>query len=67
MTGAAELRAAAFLQAVGLDGMRFLASTDRLETLVMQLLARETAKVLEQRDRAFAQLIGNAVARCFRG
>lgn len=67
MKGAAELQAAALLQALGFDAMRFLTTHDPVEALAMQLVAERTARLLEQRDKALAVLIGNAVARCFRG
>lgn len=66
MKGAAAIRAAAMLQALGLDGMRYL-TADPVEGIVMQLVGEQTARILEQRDKSLAILIGNAVARCFRG
>jgi hypothetical protein len=67
MTGAAAMKSAALLQALGMDGMRYLTTHDQVEATAMQLVARHAARHLEQRDKALAQLIGNAVARCFRG
>lgn len=67
MKAAGAVRAAAMLQALGLDGMRYLTTEDPLEALTMQLVSEHAARLLEQRDKNLSILIGNAVARSFRG
>jgi hypothetical protein len=67
MKGAAAVRAAAMLTALGLDGMRYLTTEDPFEALTMQLVGEQASRLLEQRDKNLSILIGNAVARCFRG
>lgn len=54
------------LSALGLDGMRFLDSSDPAEILVMQTVAEEARDVLTARDKALAAEIANAVGRLFR-
>jgi hypothetical protein len=46
--------------------MRLLTTDDPTEALVMQAVAQQTSKYLQQRDRALAAEIANAVSRLFR-
>jgi len=46
--------------------MRLLTSSDRTEVLVMQAVANQAVKFLQQRDKALAVEIANAVGRLFR-
>lgn len=63
---AAEIQAAATLCALGLDGMRLLHTCDDAEALVMQVVAEQSVEVLQQRDKALAVEIANAVGKLFR-
>jgi len=46
--------------------MRLLTTEDPTEGLVMQAVAQQSVKYLQQRDRALAVEIANAVSRLFR-
>jgi tRNA A-37 threonylcarbamoyl transferase component Bud32 len=63
---AREVRAAAALCSVGFDGMRLLTTADPVEAMVMQAVAEHTAKYLQQRDKALAIEIANAVGKLFK-
>lgn len=63
---AAEIRTAAALCALGLDGMHLLRTPDMTESLVMQAVANEAVKFLQARDRALAAEIAHAVSKLFR-
>jgi hypothetical protein len=66
MKGTAEFRAAAVLNALGLDGFRLLTTPDPVEAIAMQVLAEETGRMVERRDEALASRIANAVGRLFK-
>lgn len=63
MRGAAVVRAAAALSVVGLDGMRLLTTSDPVEALALQLVGDEAIRLAQQRDKALAIEIANAIAR----
>jgi flagellar basal body rod protein FlgB len=46
--------------------MRLLTTRDHTEALVMQAVAEQAVKFLQQRDKALAAEIANAVGRLFR-
>jgi hypothetical protein len=46
--------------------MRLLRATDDAEALVLQVVAEESVTVLQQRDKALAAEIANAVGKLFR-
>lgn len=64
--GSAEVRAAAVLTVLGLDGFRVLESADPVEALTMQAIGDEAARFVQMRDKALAAEIANAVARLFK-
>lgn len=66
MTNAAAIRAAAMLCAVGVDGVRLLTSDDPTEIVMLQAVGVEALKAAQQRDKALAAEIANAVGRLFR-
>lgn len=66
ITGTAELRAAAVLYALGLDGWRLMVTADPVEAVALQAVAEETARMIERRDEALAVRIANAVGRLFK-
>lgn len=66
MKAAREIRAAAILSVLGLDGMRLITTPDRTEALALQAVGEQAARVMRERDRALAAEIANAVARLFR-
>jgi hypothetical protein len=51
---------------VGFDGLRLLTTADPVEAMVMQAVAEHTAKYLQQRDKALAIEIANAVGKLFK-
>jgi hypothetical protein len=44
-----------------MDPMRFMESKDEMDVAIMQAIAEETMRLLEQRDENLAILISNAV------
>jgi hypothetical protein len=66
MTGTAEIRAAAVLNALGLDGWRLIVTHDPVEAIALQVMAEETGRMIERRDEALAVRIANAVGRLFK-
>lgn len=46
--------------------MRLLHTCDDAEALVMQVVAEQSVEVLQQRDKALAVEIANAVGKLFR-
>ena len=63
---AADVRAAALLCALGLDGWRLLTTTDTAESAALQAMAQEAVEIARARDKALAAEIANAVGRLFR-
>lgn len=59
--GDSAVQAAAFAQAMGLDGMRLLTTEDTWEVTVMMALAQETAVKLTEMMELQAVMISNAV------
>lgn len=66
MKGAAVVRAAAALCVVGMDGMRLLRVTDPVELLALEVVGAEAIRLAQQRDKALAIEIANAIARSHR-
>lgn len=66
MKGAAAIRAAAALCVVGVDGARMLTTTDPVEALMLQAIGEEALKIAQQRDKAHAVEVANALARSWR-
>jgi hypothetical protein len=64
--GAAEVRVAATLAILGLDGMAFLRTGDVGESVLTQAVGEEALKIMRARDKALAIEIANAVARLFK-
>jgi hypothetical protein len=60
------VKAAAVMCSFGIDGMRWLDSRDPTEMLVMQVVADEAHRIAQQRNKALAAEIANAVSRLFR-
>jgi hypothetical protein len=60
------VKAAGAMVALGMDGMALLRTSDPVDALVLQAVAEESVKVLQQRDRALAAEIANAVGRLFK-
>lgn len=63
---AADVRAAALLCALGLDGWRLLTTSDAAESLALQAMAQEAVEIARARDKALAGEIASAVSRLFR-
>lgn len=63
MRGTAAMRAAAVLCVVGVDGTRLLTTSDPIEALMLHTLGDETLRLVQQRDKALAVEIANAMAR----
>ena len=57
------MQTAGTLQALGIDGLRWLATTDTVERLAMVAIGREATKQLRKRDEGLAVEIANAVGR----
>jgi len=66
MTDAAPIRAAAMLCVLGIDGTRLLTTNDPTEALMLQAVGSAAMKIAQQRDKALAAEIANAVGRLFR-
>jgi hypothetical protein len=61
-----EVRTAAVLALLGLDGMRLFTTGDRVEALALQAVGEEASNLIRQRDKALAAEIANAVAKLFK-
>ena len=57
------MQTAGTMQALGIDGLKWLATTDSVERLAAVEVAREAAKQLRKRDEGLAVEIANAVGR----
>jgi hypothetical protein len=69
IAAARETRAAAVLNVLGLDGMALFRASDPVESLALQAVGEESARVLRERDKALAAEIAeiaNAVSRLFK-
>jgi hypothetical protein len=64
--GVAAIRAAAMLCVLGVDGVRLLTTDDRTEAMALQAMGQEAARIQQQRDKALAAEIANAVGRLFK-
>lgn len=51
---------------LGVDGTRLVTTTDRTEAMVLQAIGNEAVRIQQQRDKALAAEIANAVGRLFK-
>jgi hypothetical protein len=51
---------------LGVDGLRLLTTDDRTEAMALQAVGQEAARITQQRDKALAAEIANAVGRLFK-
>ena len=60
------MKLAAFMCVLGMDGMALFTTADPIENLVRTVVAEEAVKAAQQRDKALAVEIANAVGRLFK-
>jgi hypothetical protein len=60
------VKLAAFMTVLGMDGMAIFTTADPTEIVLRSIVAEEAVKIAQQRDKALAIEIANAVGRLFK-
>lgn len=60
------MKLAAQMQSIGMDGMKFLTSTDPMYMITASAVHRKARLELDRRDEQLSNRIANAVGRLFK-